>query len=144
MPKATPIARPPDRRGPVRPILFLLVFAAFLFIVGVTASGQAALVTSDSSNALMDASVGADVAIVRSFVGLNLHQADLQPGGLSADRQATLQHGLQLLTDGSGILRAALLAPDGTVLKTYSAMDASKHVATMMDALKTWRETHKA
>src|SRR5664279_2335947 len=97
MPKATPIARPPDRRGPVRPILFLLVFAAFLFIVGVTASGQAALVTSDSSTVLMNASVGADVAIVRSFVGLNLHQADLQPGGLSADRQATLQRGQQEL-----------------------------------------------
>ncbi len=120
MPKATPIARPPDRRGPVRPILFLLVFAAFLFIVGVTASGQAALVTSDSSTVLMKASVGADVAIVRSFVGLNLHQADLQPGGLSADRLATLQRGLQLLlaanTNGGGILHAALLAPDTTVL----------------------------
>ena len=96
------------------------MFAAFLFIVGVTASGQAALVTTDSSKVLMDASVGADVAIVRSFVGLNLHQEDLQPGGLSADRLATLQRGLQLLlannTAGGGILHAALLAPDSTVL----------------------------
>jgi peroxiredoxin Q/BCP len=37
-----------------------------------------------------------------------------------------------------------LVAPDGTILATYSAMDASKHVSTMLAALKTWRETHKA
>ncbi len=37
-----------------------------------------------------------------------------------------------------------LVAPDGTVLATYSALDASKHVSTMLDALKAWRETHKA
>ena len=104
----------------------MLVFAAFLFIVGVTASGQAALVTADSTNALLDASVGADVGAVRSFIGLNLRQEDLQPGGLSADRQATLQHGLQLLVDGSGILRAALLAPDGTVLVSDDGASVGK------------------
>jgi len=37
-----------------------------------------------------------------------------------------------------------LVAPDGKVIATYSALDASKHVATMLAALKTWRETHKA
>ena len=37
-----------------------------------------------------------------------------------------------------------LVAPDGTVLAVYSAMDASKHVSTMLDALKAWREAHKA
>ena len=37
-----------------------------------------------------------------------------------------------------------LVAPDGTVLATYSALDASKHVSTMLDALKKYRETHKA
>jgi len=37
-----------------------------------------------------------------------------------------------------------LVAPDGTVIATYTAMDASKHVSTMLDALKAWRETHKA
>jgi peroxiredoxin (alkyl hydroperoxide reductase subunit C) len=36
-----------------------------------------------------------------------------------------------------------LVAPDGKVIAAYSAMDASKHVATMLAALKTWRETHK-
>lgn len=36
-----------------------------------------------------------------------------------------------------------LVAPDGTVIAVYSALDASKHVSTMLDALKTWREAHK-
>lgn len=85
-------------------------------IVGATATGQAALVTADSSTTLLNATVSADAAAVRSFVGLNLSQADLQPGGLTTDRQAALQHGLHLLTDRGGILRAALLSPDGTVL----------------------------
>lgn len=37
-----------------------------------------------------------------------------------------------------------LIAPDGTVLAVYSALDASKHVSTMMEALKQYRATHKA
>ena len=111
-----PIKQPSDRRPTVRPVLLILVLAAFLLIVGATASGQAALVTADSSTTLLNATVSADAAAVRSFVGLNLSQADLQPGGLSADREAALQHGLHLLTERGGILRAALLAPDGTVL----------------------------
>jgi diguanylate cyclase (GGDEF)-like protein len=109
-------APPPDRPRTVRPVLQLLVLGAFLAIVGTTASGQAALVTGDSTTTILNATVSADAAAVRSFVGLNLSQTDLQPGGLSAARQAALQHGLHLLTDRGGILHAALLAPDGTVL----------------------------
>jgi diguanylate cyclase (GGDEF)-like protein len=87
-----------------------------LLIIGATASGQAALVSADSSTVLLNATVSADAAAVRSFVGLNLRPTDLQPGGMSADRQAALQRGLELLTDRAGILHAALLAPDGMVL----------------------------
>jgi diguanylate cyclase (GGDEF)-like protein len=105
-----------ERRPTTRPALLILVLAAFLLIIGATASGQAALVSADSSTVLLNATVSADAAAVRSFVGLNLRPADLQPGGMSADRQAVLQHGLQLLTDRAGILHAALLTPDGMVL----------------------------
>jgi diguanylate cyclase (GGDEF)-like protein len=105
-----------DRRPTTRPALLILVLAAFLLIIGATASGQAALVSADSSTVLLNATVSADAAAVRSFVGLNLSPADLQPGGMSPERQAALQHGLQLLTDRGGILHAALLAPDGTVI----------------------------
>jgi diguanylate cyclase (GGDEF)-like protein len=111
-----PISNTRDRRRAARPILLILVFAAFLAIVGATASGQAALVTSDSSTTLLNATVSSDAATVRSFVGLYLRQEDVQPGGLSADRQAILERGLHLLVDRGAILHAALLAPDGSVL----------------------------
>jgi diguanylate cyclase (GGDEF)-like protein len=97
-------------------VLLILVLSAFLVIVGATASGQAALVTADSQTTLLNATVSADAAAVRSFVGLNLSQTDLGPGGLSAERRAALEHGLHLLTERGGILHAALLAPDGTVM----------------------------
>ncbi len=96
-------------------------------IVGATASGQAALVTTDSSVTLLNATVSADAAAVRSFVGMNLSQADVQPGGLSAGRETALQHGLHLLTDRGGILRAALLAPDGTVLASDDGARVGTH-----------------
>jgi hypothetical protein len=103
------------------------VLAAFLVIVGATATGQAALVTADSSTTILNATVSADAAAVRSFVGLNLSQADLQPGGLSTDREAALDRGLRLMTDGGGILHAALLAPNGTVLASDDGVGIGKH-----------------
>lgn len=99
-----------------RPVLLLLVFGAFMVIVGATASGQAALVTADSQTTLLNAAVGGDVATIRSFVGLNLAPADLVPGGMSTGHAAVLQDGLSLIVERGGILHAALLAPDGTVL----------------------------
>ena len=99
-----------------RPVLFLLVFSAFLLIVGVTATGQALLVTADSSTALVGSLVGSDAATVRSFVKLNLRPDDLTPGGLSSDRERFFSEGLALLTEEGLILQVALLLPDGTAL----------------------------
>jgi diguanylate cyclase (GGDEF)-like protein len=110
------IKSPPTRHRAVRPILLLLVLGAFLVIVGVTATGQAALVTADSSTTVLNTTVGADTDAVRMFVGLTLSQSDLEPGGLSAARRAVLQYALSRMTASGGILHAALLAPDGTVL----------------------------
>jgi thioredoxin-dependent peroxiredoxin len=52
--------------------------------------------------------------------------------------------GLMLKMDHPSDRTSFLVAPDGTIIATYSALDASKHVSTMLDALKKWRETHKA
>ena len=82
--------------------------------------------TADTSTTILNATVSADAAAVRSFVGLNLRKSDLQPGGLSADRLAALQQGLRLLTDRGGILHAALLAPDGTVLASDDGASVGK------------------
>lgn len=121
----------------------MLVFAAFLVIVGATASGQAALVTADSSTTLLNATVGADAAAVRSFVGLNLLQADLEPGGLSADRLAVLQRGLHLLADRGGILHAALLGPDGTVLASDDGQSVGQ-LAPLMPGLTSAVQNQQA
>ena len=110
----------------MRPALLILVLAAFLVIIGATASGQAALVTADSSTTLLNATVSADAAAVRSFVGLNLSQTDLQPGGLSPEREAALQHGLYLMTDRGGILHAALLTPEGKVLASDDGLSVGR------------------
>ncbi len=67
---------------------------------------------------------------MRSFVGLNLRQSDLPPAALSADRAAVLEHGLQLLVERGGILHAALLAPDGTVVAA-DADTTADHRATL-------------
>jgi diguanylate cyclase (GGDEF)-like protein len=103
-------------RRRVRPVLLLLVFSGFLLIVGTTASGQAFFVSEDTQRALLESAAGSDTATVRSFVGLNLTPADLAPGGPVADRRETLRKGLALMVDRGGILHAALIAPDGTVL----------------------------
>ena len=100
----------------VRPVLLLLVFSGFLLIVGTTASGQAFFVGEDTRQALLESAVGSDTATVRSFVGLNLTPADLAPGGPTAERREMLRKGLALMVDRGGILHAALLAPDRTVL----------------------------
>jgi diguanylate cyclase (GGDEF)-like protein/putative nucleotidyltransferase with HDIG domain len=94
----------------------MLVLGAFLVVIGLTASGQALLVTSDTSTTLMNATVGADVATARSFVTLNLRRSDLTPGGITPERRATLQQALRLLTDKGQILHEAILAPDGSLL----------------------------
>jgi diguanylate cyclase (GGDEF)-like protein len=120
-------------------VLLILVFAAFLVIVGATASGQAALITADSSTTLLNATVSADAAAVRSFVGLNLSRTDFAAAGLSAEREAALQHGLHLLTDRGGILRAALISTDGIVLASDDGVSVGKQVPTtvgLTDALK--------
>ena len=97
-------------------MLLLLVFGAFLVIVGATASGQALLVTADASSTLLNATVSVDATAVRSFVDGNLTIADLSPGGPTAARREILDRGLtRILADGE-ILHVALVAPDGSVL----------------------------
>jgi diguanylate cyclase (GGDEF)-like protein len=94
----------------------MLVLGAFLVVIGLTASGQALLVTSDTSTTLLNATVGADVATARSFVTLNLRRSDLAEAGITPERRATLEQALRLLTDKGQILHEAILSPDGSIL----------------------------
>jgi diguanylate cyclase (GGDEF)-like protein len=112
-----------------RPIIFLLVFGAFLSIVGLTATGQALLVTADSSAALVNGTVGSDAATIRSFVMLNLRPADLSGSRLSPERQAYFDEGLALLTTDEMVLHVALFLPDGTALAADDPLVAGARLA---------------
>ncbi|HEY3524228.1 MAG TPA: diguanylate cyclase [Candidatus Limnocylindrales bacterium] len=103
-------------RGRVRPLLLILVFGAFLAIVGATATGQAILVTLDGTTNELSSRVAADATIVRSVVNLHLDASDVGGAPLAADRRAELDRQLALITGPGEILTAALLAPDGTIL----------------------------
>lgn len=94
----------------------MLVLGAFLLIVGISASGQAALVTNDQQQALLGASVSADVSTVRTFVAADLPPSLLDPASATAADRATLQAALQLLVRRGELLSVAVLLPDGTVV----------------------------
>jgi diguanylate cyclase (GGDEF)-like protein len=124
-------------RRRVRPVLLLLVFGGFLLIVGTTATGQAAFVNQDTRQALLQSAAASDTATVRSFVGLNLIPADLAPGGPAADRREMLRKGLALMVDRGGILHAALIAPDGTVLVSDDGAGEGAAVPTTADLTRS-------
>ena len=111
-----------------RPVLYLLVFGAFLLIVGLTATGQSLLVTADSSTSLVNGSVGADAATVRSFVMINLHPEDIAGSRLAPERKRYFDDSLALLRAEGGIQHAALLLPDGTALASDSGEAVSSSV----------------
>jgi diguanylate cyclase (GGDEF)-like protein len=99
-----------------RPRLLVLVLGAFLLIVGISASGQAALVTADQQQALLGASVSADISTVRTFVAADLPPSLLDPATSTAADRATLQAALPLLVRRGELMAVAVLLPDGTVV----------------------------
>jgi diguanylate cyclase (GGDEF)-like protein len=103
-----------------RPVLLLLVYGAFLVLVGVTASAQASMVTSHFTEAATNAVVGGDVASVRVLVaGELLNGSDLTETGVpDGTRQAKLQTVLASLDSTSGILHAELRRADGALIAT--------------------------
>ncbi len=104
-----------------RPVLLIVVFGFFLMIVGLTALSQAIVVSTQSSQTMLSAIVGSDAATVRGFVNGYLLPADLEPGGLSAARAATLQAQLRTIDSAGEILRIEVRPPDGTVLLSDTA-----------------------
>ena len=109
-----------QRRPVVRPVLLMLVYGAFLVIVGVTATAQALIVSQDSWTTVANETVGADTAMVRSFAALDLRLADLD-APLDPVRQAELNSALGILTQQSGVLRVAIIGPSGTILASDAA-----------------------
>ena len=99
-----------------RPILLALVFGAFLVIVGITATSQSVVVSTELSSATLEAVVGGDAAAVRNLANASMLQSDVSPTPPSAARVAELEVALQTLIRRGQILRAELRRADGSVI----------------------------
>jgi len=78
-----------DTANPRRsPALLALVFGVFLMIIGVTATGQAVLVSSNVTTQTLDGVVAADESLVRILVNGTVLPPDLDPTTLSAPRSS--------------------------------------------------------
>jgi len=99
---------------PVRPVLLLVVYGAFLVVVGITATVQTTLVSLHFSTAAVNTAVAGDAAIVRAFVNEGLSTADLTDGADPA-RVAALQVQLAHLAEHAGLTRLELRDTTGAV-----------------------------
>jgi diguanylate cyclase (GGDEF)-like protein len=116
-----------------RPILLIVVFGFFLMIVGLTALSQAIVVSSQSSQTMLNAIVGSDAATVRGFANAYLVPADLRPGALSATRAAALQAQVRTILADGQILRIEVRLPDGSILLSDTAHPAGAHAGATPD-----------
>jgi diguanylate cyclase (GGDEF)-like protein len=109
-----------------RPVLLLLVYGAFVALVGITATAQAAMVSAHFSAATLNDVVGSDAATIRAFVNahLDVHYLDETGGGPSATELASLQQQLGTLTAAGEILRVEVRLLDGRVLAADDPMAA--------------------
>jgi len=92
------------------------VFGAFLLIIGITATAQAALVSTHVATSTMNAVVASDAATVRAVLNDTLQVRDLEVGPSASTAQARLRSELRALTEGGGVLRVELRRLDGTIV----------------------------
>jgi diguanylate cyclase (GGDEF)-like protein len=93
-----------------------LVFGVFLFIIGVTATGQSILVSSHVTTQSLDAVVAADASLARILVNGTLLPQDLEPATLTAERSAALQSELAVVVRRGDMLRLEVRTTGGALL----------------------------
>src|SRR5688500_9174227 len=105
-----------------RPTLLILVFGAFIALVGITATAQALMVGAHFSAATLNDVVSSDAATTRAFVNAYVRPADLaevpsvaEPGTPAA-APTNLESQLAALIRPGEILRVELRRPDGTIV----------------------------
>jgi hypothetical protein len=69
-----------------RPTLLILVFGAFIALVGITATAQAVMVGAHFSAATLNDVVSSDAATTRAFVNAYVRPSDLASAPSAADR----------------------------------------------------------
>ena len=102
-----------------RPTLLILVFGAFIALVGITAAAQAYMVGAHFQAATLNDVVSSDAATTRAFVNAYVQPADLATAPAIPDPGAAptkLEGQLATLTRPQEILRVELRRPDGTIV----------------------------
>ena len=105
-----------------RPTLLILVFGAFIALVGITATAQALMVGAHFQAATLTNVVGSDAATTRAFVNAYVRPADLATAPATPDPAAgpltptKLEAQLATLIRPREILRVELRRPDGTIV----------------------------
>ena len=109
-----------------RPILLLLVYGAFLVLVGITATAQAAMVSAHFSTATLNDVIGSDAATIRAFLNGHRNTGFLDGSGPGATptQTAALDQELATLTAPAEIVRIELRLPDGRLVATSDRMTA--------------------
>jgi diguanylate cyclase (GGDEF)-like protein len=99
-----------------RPLLLMVVYGAFLAIVGISAAAQSLLVGAHFQASTLTNLVGSDAATTRAFVNAYMRPSDLSAEGPKAADVALLEQRLAALTRPGEILRLELRRPDGTIV----------------------------
>jgi diguanylate cyclase (GGDEF)-like protein len=105
-----------------RPTLFILVFGAFIALVGITATAQAMMVGAHFSAATLNDVVSSDAATTRAFLNAYVRPEDLavapagSVGAASPGVPTKLEAQLATLLRPREILRIELRRPDGTIV----------------------------
>ncbi|HUP54893.1 MAG TPA: hypothetical protein VM408_05255, partial [Methylomirabilota bacterium] len=105
-----------------RPTLLILVFGAFIALVGITAAAQALMVGAHFSAATLTNVVSSDAATTRAFVNAYVRPSDLAAAPTVPNPAAgplirtKLEAQLATLIRPGEILRVELRRPDGTIV----------------------------
>lgn len=129
---------------PPRPFLLIVVYGAFLAIVGISAAAQSILVGAHFQASTLTDLVGSDAATTRAFVNAYIRPSDLSAGGAKAAELALLEERLATLTRPGEILRLELRRPDGAIVASSDPALRGVHVPPSAEFTKAVAGTAQA
>jgi diguanylate cyclase (GGDEF)-like protein len=110
-------------------MLLVLVYAAFLLLIGLTAAALVAVTSGNLSTATLNAVISRDASLIELFVNGTLQSGDVDASGPTPARAAEIERQLTALSAGDGIERIDLRRTDGTVLASDQAGARGQRVA---------------
>jgi diguanylate cyclase (GGDEF)-like protein len=104
-----------------RPVVFLLVYGAFLVLIGITATALAVMSSSHLLTTVLSSVATADRAVVGTFIESYVQADDLDGAGVDRERYEELEERLRAALERSDFMDSTLTAvevvnPDGEVI----------------------------